>query len=140
MVTDLFNRAMPMIRYDTGDVVIRQPSAACGWTTETLSEVEGRREDFIYDTKDRLLSPTVPGLYFWPFTELKQFQFILEAKGKYQIVLNGAHGHYRDEVFVDLAKGFLGLDASVSVVHVDQIPVLASGKFKAVVSRYTPSI
>ncbi len=140
VVTDLFNRAMPMIRYDTGDVVIRQPSAACGWATETLSEVEGRRDDFIYDTKDRLLSPSMPALHFWPFTELKQFQFIQEAKGQYQIVLNGAHGHYRDEVFVDLAKGFLGLDASVSVVHVDQIPVLASGKFKAVMSRYKPSV
>jgi phenylacetate-CoA ligase len=138
VVTDLFNRAMPLIRYDTGDVVVRQPSAACGWKTDTLSEIEGRREDFIYDTQDRLLSPSVPGLHFWPFTRLKQIQFIQEAKGQYQIILNGAREHYRDEEFVELAKGFLGADASVSVVHVDQIPLLASGKFKAIVNRYSP--
>ncbi len=140
VITDLFNRGMPMIRYDTGDVVVRRPSAACGWTTETLSEIEGRREDFIYDTQDRLLSPSLVDLHLWPYTELKQFQFIQEAKGQYQLVLNGAKGHYRDEEFIDLAKGFLGSDASVSVVHVDQIPLLASGKFKLVVSRYTPTV
>jgi len=139
VVTDLFNRAMPMIRYDTGDVVIRQPSAACGWTTETLREVEGRRLDFIYDTKDRLLSPVVVGNHFWPFTRLRQFQFIQEARGEYQLILNDADGQYRDEEFVDLAKGFLGADASISVVHVDQIPLLASGKFMVVVNRYRPS-
>jgi hypothetical protein len=105
-----------------------------------LREIEGRREDFIYDTKDRLLSPSLVDLRLWPYTELKQFQFIQEAKGQYQLVLNGAKGHYRDEEFIELAKGFLGPDASVSVVHVDQIPLLAFGKFKLVVSRYRPSV
>ena len=113
VVTDLFNRAIPMIRYDRGDVVVRQSSAACGWRTETLSEIEGRREDFIYDTKDRMLSPVVASNHFWPFTRLKQFQFIQEAKGRYQLVLNGAKGHYSDEEFIDLAKGFLGSDATI---------------------------
>ncbi|WLT30233.1 hypothetical protein [Geothrix sp. PMB-07] len=139
VVTDLFNRAMPMIRYDTGDVVIRQASSTCGWATETLSDIEGRREDFIYDTQDRLLSPSVPGLYFWRFTQLKQIQFIQEGKGQYRIMLNGASEHYRDQEFIDLAKGFLGQDAVVFVTHVDEIPMLASGKFKAIMSRYTPT-
>jgi phenylacetate-CoA ligase len=138
VVTDLFNRAMPLIRYDTGDVVVRQSTTSCGWRTETLSEVEGRRLDFIYDTRDRLLSPVVVCNHFWPFTRLKQFQFIQEAKGQYQIILNGAIGQYEDGAFVDLAKGFLGADASISVVHVDQIPQLASGKFMMVVGHYRP--
>ncbi|MBK9797738.1 MAG: phenylacetate--CoA ligase family protein [Holophagaceae bacterium] len=139
VVTDLYNRAMPMIRYDTGDVVIRQSSPSCGWRTETLSEVEGRRLDFIYDTQDRLLSPVVVCNHFWPFTRLKQFQFVQEAKGRYRIILNGALGQYEDAIFVELVKGFLGADASVSVVHVDQIPQLASGKFMVVVSHYRPA-
>jgi phenylacetate-CoA ligase len=138
VVTDLFNRAMPLIRYDTGDVVVRQAAPSCGWRTETLSEVEGRRLDFIYDTRDRLLSPAVVCNHFWPFTRLKQFQFVQEAQGQYRIILNGALGKYEDATFVELAKGFLGADASVSVVHVDQIPQLASGKFMVVISHYRP--
>ena len=138
VVTDLFNRAMPMVRYDTGDVGVRQDSAACGWATGTLREVEGRRVDFIYDTRERLLSPYVVCNHFWPFTRLKQFQVIQEDRGRYQILLNGARGQYGDDEFIGLAKGFLGEDAAVSVVHVDQIPLLSSGKFKLVVNRYRP--
>lgn len=138
VVTDLFNRAMPMIRYDTGDIVIRQPAAACGWATETLQEVEGRSMDFIHDTKDRLLSPVVVCNHFWPYTRLKQFQFIQEGRDRYSLVLNGAQGHYRDEEFIALARSFLGPDAFISIVHVDQIPQLASGKFSVVVNRYRP--
>jgi phenylacetate-coenzyme A ligase PaaK-like adenylate-forming protein len=129
---------MPLIRYDTGDVVLRQPSAACGWITATLGEVEGRRVDFIYDTQDRLLSPAVVSIQFSPFTGVRQIQFIQEAKGQYQIVLNGGGAEYRDETFIELAKGFLGEEAAVTVVHEDQIPFLASGKFQQVVSRYRP--
>jgi phenylacetate-CoA ligase len=139
VVTDLFNRVMPLIRYDTGDVVVRQASPSCGWGTETLGEVEGRRLDFIYDTQDRLLSPVVVCNHFWPFTRLKQFQFIQVARGQYQIILNGAIGQYEDATFIELAKGFLGAEALVAVVHVDQIPQLASGKFMVVVGHYRPS-
>ena len=138
VVTDLYNLAMPMIRYDTGDVVIRQSSAACAWTTETLGEIEGRRLDFIYDTEERLLSPVVVCNQFWPFTQLRQFQFIQIGRGRYQILLNGAKEHYQDDQFIDLSKQFLGSDASISVQHVDQIPQLASGKFKLVVNLYRP--
>ncbi|WP_306589632.1 phenylacetate--CoA ligase family protein [Geothrix sp. 21YS21S-4] len=139
VVTDLFNRAMPLIRYDTGDIVVRQPSAACGWATDALSSVEGRRMDFIYDTMDRLLSPAAVCNHLWPFTRLKQYQFIQEAKGRYEIVLNGADGNYRDEQFVDLMRNVLGSDADVRVTHVDRIPSHASGKFMQIVSRYRPS-
>jgi phenylacetate-CoA ligase len=138
VVTDLFNRAMPMIRYDTGDVVIQQPSAICGWKTRTLRGIEGRRLDLIYDTRDRVVSPFVLCSAFWAFTKLKQYQFIQEAKGQYKVVLNGPREAYPDQTFIDLAKGFLGPDASVSVVHVDDIPLLASGKYMQVVSRYRP--
>jgi len=139
VVTDLYNRAMPMIRYDTGDVVVRQATASCGWKTETLKEVEGRKLDFIYDTQEHLLSPCLVCNQFWPYTHLKQFQIIQEARGQYQIVLNGAKGHYRDVEFIDLAKSFLGSEAAVNVVHVNQIPQLSSGKFSVVVNRYRPS-
>lgn len=134
VVMDLFKRAVPLIRYDTEDEVLWQSSATSGWIAETLSEIEGRRSDCICDTQDRLLSPAVVNLHFSSFTQLKQYPFIQEAKGQYQIVLNGAQAHYEDLEFIDLGKGFLGLDASISWVHMDQIPLLDSGKFKSVLS------
>jgi phenylacetate-CoA ligase len=139
VVTDLFNRAMPMIRYDTGDVAIRQASAACGWVTETLGELDGRRQDFIRDTQDRLLSPAVVSTHFWRFTGLKQFQFIQEAKAQYRIILNGADPQYTDADFAAMARRFLGSDAAITIEHVEEIPLLASGKHMPVVNRYRPA-
>ncbi|HEX9011454.1 MAG TPA: hypothetical protein VF804_13880 [Holophagaceae bacterium] len=135
VVTDLFNRALPMIRYDTGDVVIRQPGAGCGWSTATLQEVEGRRLDFIYDTGDRLLSPVVVCNRLWPFTGLTQFQFIQEGQGQYTLVLNGADPLEKDGTFIELVRGIVGADAAVTIRRIDRIPQLASGKFRAVVNR-----
>jgi phenylacetate-CoA ligase len=139
VVTDLFNRAMPLIRYDTGDVVVRQPDTACGWRTETLREVEGRRMDVLYDTEDRRLSPVVVCNAFWPFTGLRQFQLIQEARGQYTLVLNGADPGGTDESFAAIVRGFLGAEAAVTVQRVDRIPQLASGKFSVVVNHYRPS-
>ncbi len=139
VVTDLFNRAMPLIRYDTGDVVLRQSFPTCGWETQTLGDIRGRREDLIYDTRDRLVSPATVSIHLWGFTQLKQFQFIQEGQGTYQLVVNGAKGHYRDEEFVEKARIFLGEDARVAVVHMDPIPSLPSGKYALIISRYKPS-
>jgi phenylacetate-CoA ligase len=138
VVTDLYNRAMPLIRYDTGDIVTRQAHAACGEPTNTLREVEGRRVDFIRDIEGRLLSPYFVCNHFWAYTKLKQFQFVQESPEDYQIILNGGHGQYPDEEFIALAKRFLGQDARVTVAHVDQIPLISSGKFKLVVNRCEP--
>lgn len=139
VVTDLFNRAMPLIRYDTGDVVLRQPGAACGGSPETLREIEGRRMDFLYDTEDRRLSPVVVCNAFWPFTGLKQFQLVQEARGRYTLVLNGTDPRATDESLATILRGFLGAGAAVTVRHVDQIPQLASGKFSVVVNHHRPS-
>ncbi|HLP30834.1 MAG TPA: hypothetical protein VK150_05695 [Geothrix sp.] len=139
VITDLFNRAMPMIRYDTGDVAVRQTSASCGWATETLGELDGRRQDFIRDTQDRLLSPAVVSTHFWRFTGLKQFQFIQEAKAQYRIILNGADPQYTDADFVAMARRFLGPEADIAIEHVEEIPLLASGKHMPVVNRYRPA-
>lgn len=139
VVTDLFNRAMPLIRYDTGDVVLRQSTVTCGWQSATLGDIRGRREDLIYDTQDRLVSPAAVSVHLWGFTQLKQFQFIQEAKGTYRLVLNGAKGIYQDAAFIEKLRIFLGEDAVVSVVHMDHIPSLPSGKFALIISHHTPS-
>jgi phenylacetate-CoA ligase len=138
VVTDLFNRAMPLIRYDTGDVVVRSSRAACGQGMQTLAEVEGRRMDFIYDTRDRLLSPVVVCHAFWPYTGLTQFQFIQTGQGRYRLVLNGADAREPDGAFIRLVRNLTGEDAQVEVLRMDQVPLLASGKFRSVVNQYQP--
>jgi phenylacetate-CoA ligase len=136
VVTDLFNHAMPLIRYDTGDIGIWKDAAECGWDTQVFSSIQGRMVDFIFDTKGNKLSPHVVTNLMWPFDKLLQYQFIQESAKQYTLKLNGAEGYYEEAPFMELCKGFLGQDAEIVIEHVNEIPVLASGKRKSVVCNY----
>jgi len=72
----------------------------------------------------------------WHFNKLLQYQLIQETARQYTLKLNGAEGYYEDATFVDLFKGVLGEDAQIKIEHVNEIPVLDSGKRKRVVSNY----
>ena len=136
VVTDLFNRAMPLIRYDIGDIGIGKKEAECGWQSQVFSSIQGRLLDFIFDTGGNKISPQTICLLMWPYDKLIQFQFIQEGAKQYTLKLNGAEGNYEDVIFLDLCKGLLGKDAEIAIEHVHEIPVLESGKRRIVVNNY----
>lgn len=138
IVTDLFNHAMPLIRYDTGDIALQKDFDECGWQTRVVQSILGRIMDCIYDTSGRIISPLTITNYMWPFNRLLQFQFIQESKKRYILKLNGAQGIYQDQEFIEVFKPLLGYDADIEIQHVNEIPVLESGKRKHVVSNYKP--
>lgn len=140
VITDLFNHAMPLIRYDTGDIALIKEKCECTWNTKAVKSILGRVMDCIYDTSGRIISPVTITNYMWPFDKLLQYQFIQENKNKYLIKLNGSKGNYDDNEFIKIFKGLLGQDANIIIEHVDEVPVLNSGKRKHVVCNYNPKI
>jgi len=136
VVTDLFNHAMPLIRYDTGDTGTWRQEAECGWISQGLSSIQGTMVDLLFDTKGINVSAPLVGNNMWPFDRIRQYQLIQEGARKYVLKLNGAEGHYADSTFVDLFKDLLGRDAEIEIEHVDEIPVLASGKRKTIINNY----
>ena len=136
VVTDLFGYAVPLIRYDTGDLAIKAEEKN-GWTTK-LKTIQGRRVDVIYDTQGNRLTAHTWSVYMWKFDKLKQYQFIQNGEKDYVLKVNGAKGVYKDEEFVEHLKSILGHDANVTIEHVNGIPLLASGKFKKTVCNYCP--
>ncbi len=140
VVTDLFNYAMPMIRYDTGDMAILEERSLCGRPGRVFSRVEGRKVDFIYDTRGNLLSPHVITNTMWKYSsEVRQFQFIQNGKDLYLIKLNCNESSFtRDEELVSELRNYLGKNAVISMDFVDEIPLLASGKRKKIICNYNP--
>lgn len=135
VVTDLFNYAMPIIRYDTGDVaklkILKNGQ-------KVFEKVEGRKMDLIYDTKGNLLSSYI---FYTKVSEyyhlIKQYQFIQQGEKEYEIKLN-LHKEkfdYEDELIKNVKKDF-GQDAHVIITYVNEIPPLASGKRRKVVNNY----
>ena len=136
VVTDLFGYAVPLIRYDTGDLAIKAEEKE-GWTTK-LKTIQGRQVDVIYDTSGSRLTAHTWSVYMWKFDKLKQYQFIQNTAKSYTLKVNGAEGIYTDEEFITHLKSILGADADIVIEHVDGIPALSSGKFKKTICNYKP--
>lgn len=139
VITDLYNYAMPIIRYDTGDLAIKKESSDCSWKTEVIKDIQGRQVDMIYDTKGNKLTPHTWSVYMWKFDKLKQYQFIQEDKNEYIMKINAKQGVYTEEEIMKTLKSILGEDANIKIEFVDEIPVIASGKFKKTVCNYKPN-
>lgn len=136
VVTDLYNFAMPMIRYDTGDLAIK-----CGKNHGSVikfKSVQGRRVDTIYDTKGNKLTPISICNYMWGFTKLRQYQFIQEGEKQYIMKLNCASDAYSTDEIDRVLRSIVGDDAEIDIQFVDSIPVMASGKFKKTICNYHP--
>lgn len=136
VVTDLYSFAVPLIRYDTGDLAIK--AEAEGDWTKRLKTIQGRQVDVIYDTKGSPLTAHTWSVYMWKFDKLKQYQFIQEGKKEYLLKVNGAKGIYENKELIEHLKSILGTDAIVKIEHVSGIPTLASGKFKKTICHYKP--
>ena len=134
VVTDLFNRAMPMIRYDTGDLGILGKSEKNGKTYQVFKKIEGRKMDAIYNTKGDVVSSFTITNSMWKYTELAQYQFIQTSKKEYKFKLNALKKFGREQELIEEFKGYLGNDAKIQVTYVDEVPLLSSGKRKKVLN------
>ncbi|MFS0516514.1 phenylacetate--CoA ligase family protein [Nostoc sp. UIC 10607] len=142
VVTDLYNYALPMIRYDTGDIGSIVPNDCSKFATPILNSLEGRRLDSVYDTAGRRLVSFIFDDMFEALSRLgmlKQFQFIQEDKTHYRLRLCVNETFSEEESVIEKLKQILGGDAQIEIDYVDEIPVLNSGKRKYIVSLYDPS-
>ena len=134
MVTSLFNKAMPLIRYEVGDIgVIRRSS---NHINSELVELKGRLNDTIYLPSGK----TVPG-----FTLYYVSRQILEESGimKEYLIKQYSLDHFVFEVVSDskilekditkiikTAEEYLEPGLRIEVVQVDKIIKKGSGKHK----------
>lgn len=139
VVTDLFNYAIPLIRYDTGDVGIISNAPSCDLATPVLTRLEGRKLDLLYDSAGNLISSYLVYKNMWKYTEINQYQLIQEGKKEYRFKININGSFAREKELIKEFKSYLGEDADFRVEYVSEIPLLASGKRKKIVNNYIKS-
>ncbi len=138
VVTDLYNKGMPIIRYNTGDCGVISCASVDGKDKLYFTRIDGRIVDCVYSTSGDLLSPVIVINTMWKYTDIKQFQFIQNGKKDYLLKLNldGEEEYGKiDNLLMDL-KEYTGDDAIIDVEYVNEIPLLASGKRKQVINNY----
>tara|TARA_B110001450_G_C17665632_1_gene499394 strand:- start:1569 stop:2888 length:1320 start_codon:yes stop_codon:yes gene_type:complete len=136
VITDLFNYAQPMIRYETGDtgIMIKDDNNSNGYPV--LSFLYGRRTDLIYDIYGKPINPIEIFNRLKYFKEIIQFQFIQIDQFNYKLKLKTREPFAQDIVIKELKEMFGGEKAKVNYEFVNDIAVLASGKRKAVSNEW----
>ena len=138
VITDLYNYALPMIRYDTGDLAI-VGEADCDIKANTvIKEIFGRKVDLIYNTKGEALSPHTITNNMWEVKNIKQFKFTQISQNEYVILLNAEKDFDKkqEKEIREKFEAILGNEANIKIEYTDEIPVLASGKRKYIENLY----
>lgn len=135
LVTDLLNRAMPLVRYRIGDMAVREDGACkCGRGLPRLRDVAGRVTDFLVGSDGRLVSgvfltvgvvarrPTLGQVQLWQDTPGRVLYKIAPTEGR--SVAN------TDLQFLETeTKRYVGDDTKVEYEFVEQLAPEPSGKF-----------
>jgi len=137
VVTDLHNRAMPIIRYDTGDVGAFAMTENGAPDQHRLAVVEGRRLDRIYDADGRPVSSFIFYKSIWKYPAVRQFQLAQETPTRYRLRLNVTPEFAAEQALLADFRDHVGAASDLRAEYVDEIPVLHSGKRQQVVQEYT---
>jgi phenylacetate-CoA ligase len=138
-VTNLHNYAMPLIRYQMGDMgrpTDRQPT--CGRGLPLMEMVEGRSADVITTPSGKLLHGEFFTHLFYKLEGIRQFQVIQETRQQLviKIVPMGAFQKEAAERFLAETIHQHGDPAfQISFELVEQIPASPSGKYRFTLSR-----
>ena len=135
--TSFTNFAMPMLRYDTGDVAIWKADdfkCPCGRHTDVIESIEGRIDDFVQLNDGRRIMRFD---YLFKGTDsIKEAQICQYKLGEIVIKLVSRIGPNEDienELKAQFVK-WITDDMDVKFEYLEQIPKSNTGKFKAVQS------
>ena len=138
IVTNLMSRAMPIIRYDLGDIGRLSPKPpVCGLSLPLLEVIEGRADGVLSLPSGRRLSP----MFFYgvmkPVQGIKAWRVVQEESGTLTILVvpnRNAPSGLNDSLRLHVEER-LGEKMTVEVMAVENIPLDPSGKVRAVISR-----
>lgn len=135
VITDLISRAMPLIRYEIGDLAVIDPSPCpCGRKSATLKELMGRTTDNLINDKGKLVSWLDVNDAMWSVNGIQRFQFVQHDYHYCELNIVSTTG-YNSKHLLQVAKNILGDSIEVRINDVESIAGLGSGKTPNIVNR-----
>lgn len=145
VVTGLTNRAMPLVRYPSGDLLAwaLDQDCACGCSFPIIGSIEGRMDDSLYLPNGRRVGRLDP--VFKGNLPLREAQIIQRINGSIEVLvvpddrekIRWGNEHellLRHELELRLGRG-----VEIAIRRVESIPRGANNKFKAVVRERGPN-
>jgi phenylacetate-CoA ligase len=139
VVTDLTNRAMPLLRYQVGDVAVAAGRPCpCGRGLPVLGRVEGREADYVVTARGELISGvSLTENFALHLPGVAQLQIVQEAvsRFRFRIVCGPDFGPATlDKLRLLVAERF-GDGAAWECEYLERIPPEPSGKYRFCISR-----
>ncbi|MDI3289827.1 glycosyltransferase [Polyangium sp. 15x6] len=137
LLTDLYNRAMPFIRYRNDDVAVAKAGAcACGRGLPRLASVEGRVLDLLVGEDSRIVAgEMIPFLFKDLPVERYQVHQRADRTVTLRIVPGPSYGPEVTKLVDERLRLVLGQSAPLKVEIVRDIPLTAAGKHRVTVSE-----
>lgn len=135
VLTDMYNYAFPMIRYDTGDLAVWERPDQYSHGYPVITQLYGRKNDLVYNTLGDPISPMLFARILKNFPEIQQWQFIQKTEHAYVLNLVSKQTLKAEDELKEALLSHLGSEANLALAYIDGIPVLSSGKRKCVVNE-----
>ncbi len=140
IITSLINHAMPLIRYDIGDLGSWGKECSCGRCLPVLDSIDGRADDLVVLPSGKIRSARhIIPLDF--LDSIKKYQIIQESENLFTFryvptkasLSKNAEKYFENQI----RTGCLGEDIHVDFESVDCIKREKSGKLRKVISKLT---
>ncbi len=136
VITNMINRAMPLIRYRIGDTgsMSQEEHCPCGRETPIIQNLTGRTNDFLVAGDGTRIRPV--GV-FMGTPMVKAAQFVQEEAGSVvvKIIPREGFGPEDEKKVAEELKAELGHSTRYQIEIVDDLPFGANGKLQHIVSK-----
>ena len=132
IVTPLHNFAMPLLRYDVGDLAtVGDGPCRCGRTLPTLADIPGRARDLLRLASGDLRPPYYGHAAVIKLRAIRQHQVVQTALNEvcFRLVVARPLTAEEERYVVESATEALGASFSVGIEYVDEIVRGPTGKF-----------
>jgi len=142
VITDLFNRAMPMIRYAIGDIV-QKAEGPCpsGRGLERLQRVSGRTADFLYRPDGTpVFGISLLDTYIIHIPGIHQAQMIQNDPHLIEVLVvpTGDYGPGTEQAIREVITKEFGADVRSAVRTVEKLEQTERGKYRFSVCNISP--
>lgn len=131
VTTDLHNYAMPLIRYNTQDLVEKSvPGSTGGRELFRLSRISGRDNDVLVTPSGNYLIVHLFTIYFEYFTSVSQFQIEQTCPDEFifRLIVDKTYSSETEKQIFSHWQKELGENVKLKIEIHDELPLLFSGK------------
>ena len=130
VVTPLFNKAMPLLRYETGDYAVKAKSNDCPRSSVALERIVGRQQNLFKLPDGRRVMPRLPGRVAERLA-LHRFKLFQKTLGEveFHYIPRDPGAEVTDSVAQELIDMYMAPGFKVHCVRVADIPRAPGGKY-----------